>query len=300
LGALSRNTQLKKEGVTMKRWKRIPAVVSLVLFPAYAAVCQMQTPSQIPGFEVASIKLSSPAGGGTQIGVSPGGVFTARNVTVRALIQQAYDLRDFQISGGPGWLDTQPYDIVAKGNGTDVSDDEIRKMTDEQRKAFKAQFLVKLQMLLADRFQLKVHREMKELPIYALVVAKSGPKIKPAGREPGPAGLTVRGDDAGQTAITGKSVPMAALARLLSSRVGRAVVEMTDLKGDYDFKVSFTPDRGPLPGSSSDGTDQPGGVEPGGPSIFTALQEQLGLRLEAQKGPVEVVVIDSVQKASEN
>lgn len=80
----------------MKRMKRIPAVVSLVLFPAYAAVCQIQKPTQIPGFEVASIKLSSPAGGGTQIGVSPGGMFTARNVTVRTLVQQAYDLRDFR------------------------------------------------------------------------------------------------------------------------------------------------------------------------------------------------------------
>lgn len=284
----------------MKRMKRIRGVVSLVLFPAFAAVCQIQTLAQIPGFEVASIKLSSPAGGGTQIGVSPGGMFTARNVTVRTLIQQAYDLRDFQVSGGPGWLDAQLYDIVAKGNGAAVSDDEIRKMTAEQRKAFKAQFLLKLQMLLADRFLLKVHRETKELPIYALIVAKSGPKIKSAGGEPALGGLTVRGGDAGQTVITGNSVPMAALARLLSTRVGRAVVEMTNLKGDYDFKMSFTPDMGPLPGSSGDGTDQPTVVDTGGPSIFTALQEQLGLRLEAQKGPVEVVVIDSVQKVSEN
>lgn len=284
----------------MKRMKRMPAAVSLVLFPAYAAVCQIQTPSQIPGFEVASIKLSSPAGGGAQIGVSPGGMFTARNVTVRTLIQQAFDLRDFQVSGGPGWLDAQLYDIVAKGNGAAVSDDEIRKMTDEQRKAFKAQFLLKLQMLLADRFQLKAHRETRELPIYALIVAKSGPKIKPAGGETVPGGLTVGGGDGGQTAITGSSVTMAALARLLSSRVGRAVVEMTDLKGDYDFKMSFTPEMGPQPGSPGDGTGQPAGVDTGGPSIFTALQEQLGPRLEAQKGPVEVVVIDSVQKPSEN
>jgi len=284
----------------MKRMKRIPAVVSLVLCPAYAAVCQVQTPTQTPGFEVASIKLSSPVGGGTQIGVSPGGMFTARNVTVRTLIQQAYDLRDFQVSGGPGWLDAQLYDIVAKGNGAAVSDDEIRKMTDEQRKAFKAQFLLKLQMLLADRFQLKVHRETKELPIYALIVAKSGPRIKPAGGESVLGGLTVRGGDAGQTVVTGNSVTMATLARLLSSRVGRAVVEMTNLKGDYDFKMSFTPDMGPQPGLLGDGTGQPAGVDPGGPSIFTALQEQLGLRLEAQKGPIEVVVIDSVQRASEN
>jgi uncharacterized protein (TIGR03435 family) len=82
--------------------------------------------------------------------------------------------------------------------------------------------------------------------------------------------------------------------------LARAVVEMTNLKGGYDFKMSFTPDMGPLPGSSSDGADRPAGIDTVGPSIFTALQEQLGFRLEAQKGPVEVVVIDSVQKASEN
>src|SRR5205085_5649624 len=103
-------------------------------------------------------------------------------------------------------------------------DDKIRRMTDEQRKAFKAQFLLKLQMLLTDRFQLKVHRETKERPIYALIVAKTGHKIKSAGVEPGLGGLTVRGSDAGQTVITGNSVTMTALARLLSSLVGRAVV----------------------------------------------------------------------------
>jgi uncharacterized protein (TIGR03435 family) len=276
--------------------KRISAVVILILFPAYAAVCQIQTPTQVPGFEVASIKLSSPAGGGTQIGVSPGGTFTARNVTVRALIQQAYDLRDFQVSGGPGWLDAQLYDIVAKGNGIAVSDDEIRKMTDEQRKAFKAQFLLKLQTLLADRFQLKVRRETRQLPIYALVLGKSGAKIESAGGEPSLGGLTVRGGDAGQMVVTGNSVSMAALARLLSTRVDHMVVDMTDLKGGYDFKMSFSPDMG----SPGDGVGQPAGVDAAGSSIFTALQEQLGLRLEPRKGPVEVVVIDSVEKPSEN
>jgi uncharacterized protein (TIGR03435 family) len=285
----------------MKRTKRVHAVVSLVLFAACAALCQAQTGTPKPAFEVVSIKPGDPANSFfEQIGVSPGGGLNARNVTVRSLIRQAYDVRDFQVSGGLGWLDTQRYDIIAKGDGTGVSDDEMGKMPDDQRKAFEAQFLLKLQMLLADRFQLKVHRETKEGPIYALIVAKGGPKIKSARGEPGLGRLTVRKGDAGQTVITGNSVPMTALASSLSSRVGRTVVEMTNLKGDYDFKMSFTPDMGPLPGSSADGTDQPARLDIGGPSIFTALQEQLGLRLEARKGPVEVVVIDSVQKASEN
>jgi uncharacterized protein (TIGR03435 family) len=253
----------------------------------------------MPGFEVVSIKLSSPAGGGTQIGVSPGGTFTARNVTVRTLIQQAYDLRDFQVSGAAGWLDAQPYDIVAKGSGVSVSDDEMRKMTEEQRKALKAQFLLKLQTLLADRFQLKVHRETRQLPIYALVVGKSGAKISPAGAEPSLGGLTMRGGDAGQIVVTGNSVSIAALARLLSSRVDHAVIDMTGLKGDYDFKMSFSPDSAP-PQPPGDGAEQPAGVDATGRSLFTALQEQLGLRLEPRKGPVEVVVIDGVEKPSEN
>jgi uncharacterized protein (TIGR03435 family) len=146
---------------------------------------------------------------------------------------------------------------------------------------------------------LKVHRETGQLPIYALVVAKSGAKIRPAAGEPSLGGLTMRGGDAGQMVVTGSSVPMAALARLLSSRVEHAVVDMTDLKGDYDFKMSFSPDMAP-PQPPGDGAGQPAGVDTAGPSIFTALQEQLGLRLEPRKGPVEVVVIDGVEKPSEN
>jgi uncharacterized protein (TIGR03435 family) len=258
--------------------KQVVAGIYLMVFGMSAAPA---------GFEVASIKPSDPAAGGMQVGVSPGGVFTARNVTVKALVQQAYDVRDFQISGGPGWLDTERYDIVAKGDGTGPSEDDLRKMTDEQRNLFKDQLLLKLQELLAERFELKVHRETKELPVYALIVAKNGTKFQASAEgDVTRSGLTIRRGDGGKSEITGTRVPLAVLVRTLSNQVGRTVLDQTGLQGNYDFKMVFVPDLAP---SDADG-----------PSLFTALQEQLGLRLDAQKGPVEVVVIDSVQKASEN
>jgi uncharacterized protein (TIGR03435 family) len=246
-----------------------------------------QTGMAPSGFEVASIKPSDPAAGGTQIGVSPGGVFTAKNVTLKVLMQQAYDVRDFQVAGGPGWLDTDRYDIVAKGDGTGPSEDELRTMTDRQRNLFKEQLITKLRTLLSDRFQLKVHPETRELPVYALVVAKNGARIQAtADDDVTHSSLRVSRGDGGKSEMTGNRIPLASLAKSLSDHVGRTVLDQTGLQGNYDFKLTFAPDMAP---ESADG-----------PSIFTALQEQLGLRLDAQKGPVQVVVIDSVQKASEN
>lgn len=268
---------------------RTSVVVSLVLCAARAGFCQIPATAPESGFEVASIKPADPAATGARVGVSPGGMFTATNVTLKALIQQAYEVRDFQISGGPGWLDTQRYDIAAKSNLNGASDDEMRKMTDQQRDAIKAQFLLKLRMLLADRFQLKIHRETKELPVYALTVARNGPKIKIAVDDDATrSSLGIRRGDAGKAQIRGIRVPLANLVRILSDQVGRSVMDKTELNGNYDFKMTFTPDMG-LQGPAGDG-----------PSIFTALQEQLGLRLESEKGPVEVLVVDSAQKASEN
>lgn len=267
--------------------------MALVVFGACAAAGQ---PTAAPsGFEVASIKPVDPAaGGGMQIGVLPSGVFTAKNVTLKALIQQAYEVRDFQVSGGPGWLDTARYDIIAKGNGAGPSEEDLGKMTDAQRNLFKEQLLTRLRALLADRFQLRVHRETRELPVYALMVAKNGTRLQVATDSPGPgSGLSMRRGEGGKSEITGTKVSVASLVKLLSSQVGRVVLDQTGLQGTCDFKMTFAPDMGPSAGDAS----TPG---PDGPSLFTALQEQLGLRLEAQKGPVEVVVIDSAQRASEN
>jgi uncharacterized protein (TIGR03435 family) len=236
-------------------------------------------------FEVISIKPSDPATNGTRVGIAPGGIFQARGVTLKDLIQQAYDVRDFQISGGPAWMSTERYDIEAKGNGPEVSEGDLIKMNDEQRNQFQQQMLGKLRTLMADRFQLRVHRENKEMPVYALVVSKNGPKIVKTGNNyTQERALSLRRSVAGTMELTGVRAPLASLARQLSNQVGRLVVDKTELKGNFDFKMTFAPDL----------------ADSEGPSIFTALEEQMGLKLDAQRGPVEVIVIDGVEHASAN
>jgi bla regulator protein blaR1 len=278
---------------------RLLACMILAFLAAGAALCQSAGSSS---FEVVSVKLSDPGERGMQIGLSPGGLFTAKNVTVKALIEQAYDVRDFQISGGPGWLDTERYDIVAKGDGPGVSEDDMRKMTAGERSRLQERFLLKVRALLEDRFSLSVHRETKELPMYALIIAKDGAKIRLAKEDSSPGGgLSMRLGTAGMQ-VAGRKATLSGLVLVLSNQVGRTVLDKTGLEGSYDFEMTFTPDRvpgqqPPLPGDG--GADRPPN-DTGGPSIFTALQEQLGLKLDAQKGPVEVLVIDSAQKPSEN
>lgn len=236
------------------------------------------------GFEVVSIKPSDPLSNNMHMGVGPGGGFEASGVTLLLLIQQAYDVRNFQILGGPGWIDSDKYDIVTKDEAKGPSEADLGKMTDAERNEFRDRMLGKLQVLLADRFQMKAHRETKELPVYELTVAKGGARLQAAADDGGGSNLSSRRGDDGKSQITGKHFPIANLARFLSGQVGRTVIDKTGLAGKYDFQLNFAPDMGDI----------------SGPSLFTALQEQLGLKLDAQKGPVEVVVIDSVAKASEN
>jgi uncharacterized protein (TIGR03435 family) len=216
------------------------------------------------------------------------------------LIQDAYDVRGFLISGGPAWLDTKGYDIEARGADLGITDDDLRKMTEEQRQPFQALLRQRVRTLLADRFQLKVHWETRQLPVYALVVAKSGPRVQPAKSDTPAPGLSVRGDG-GQMTITGNRMPLGALARTLADSVGRPVLDKTGLTGEFDFRMTYAPDPMQQPAAAKDGgPDRPAPVAADGPSLFTALQEQLGLKLDAQRGPVEVLVIDSVDHASEN
>ncbi len=233
-------------------------------------------------FEAASIKPSAPAPMGTfRIGIQmlPGGRVSMSGVTVKILIQRAYGVRDFQIVGGPGWLGSERYDITAKPEGA-ATPDQVKLMT---------------QALLADRFQLKFHRETKELPTYALVVAKSGPKFHAA--EDAPGSDKARGTrismERGQFTLQG--APVSALTNQLGQILGRSVIDKTELAGNYDFKLEWTPDDGPRAADGEHPVADTTGV-----SIFTALQDQLGLKLEATKGPVEILVIERVEKASEN
>jgi uncharacterized protein (TIGR03435 family) len=247
-------------------------------------------------FEVASIKPSNPDGPG-MIRLMPGGGLTMTNIPLRAMITFAYDVRDFQVSGAPGWAGTERFDVTARAERSSAEGpDEPAKMTDAQRKTGRDQVAERLRALLADRFQLAVHRETKDQPIYALVVSKNGAKLKEV-KEPGPR----QGMSMNRGRLEGFAAPMEMLGTVLSNAMGRPVVDKTGLPGKYDFVLEWTPDPGADARAQGfgDGITEPAPA-PGGPTIFTALQEQLGLKLESQKGPVENIVIDRVEKPSEN
>lgn len=220
-------------------------------------------------FEVASVKPNESGSGSSSTHTGHGNL-TATNVSVLMLMESAFGVKDFQIEGGPGWIGTQRYDIVAKSNSPrDLSEEELRPL---------------LQSLLADRFQLKFHRETKEFQVYSLVVAKGGPKLKEHIAETGGASTNIS-SGSGKASMTSTKSTIARLADNLGHQLGRVVIDNTGLKGEFDYKMEWSPDQ---TGESS------------GPTIFTALQEQLGLKLESAKGPVGMIVIDSAEKAAEN
>lgn len=269
------------------------------------------TTASAPKFEVASIKPTDGAGGLFRVRLDPSGRFVANNVTVRFLIEQAYSLKDSQISGAPGWIDSEHYDISAKPEDAFVE----QKLSRDERSQ---QISLMLQSLLADRFKVSLHHETKDLPLYVLAVAKNGPKLHesaPAPPEsdtppPGPPGAPLRRGFIQMRSgeFTGNSVSLDRLVEVLSRVVGRIVVDKTGLKGNYYFTLNWTPGEGegPMfrgpggPGAGGPPRDAAPPPDASGPTIFTALQEQLGLKLESQKGPVDTVVIDRVEKPSEN
>jgi len=303
-----------------------------------------QTPQQKPSFDVVSIKPSPPLGTGPlRIGGAQGDRFTMNNATLRLLLQMAYQQAgntslsgQLQIVGGPGWMDSERYDVQAKADcsGGTLPRERLQLM---------------VQSLLEDRFQLKAHRETRELPIYNLVTTKDGPKIRksadqttptfaaalpgpcdpassantpppfpPPGRggapfDPksspprgaimmmmGPGGMTMRAT----------ATPLPAIVRLLQQQLGRMIVDKTGLDGLFDFELTFSPEglgspfggalAPPLPpaGGPTGPTPAASAADPV-PSLFTAIQE-LGLKLESAKGPVEVLVIDSAEKPTPN
>jgi len=247
--------------------------------------------------------------------MAPGGRFVAQNVTVKFLLEEAYGVKDSQLSGTPGWLDSEHYDIEAKAE--DAAVERERTLAPEQRHE---QVMLMLQSMLADRFKLALHHETKALPVYALVVAKSGAKLhetpaapadsappEPLGKPgsgPAPRGsIMMKGR--GNLEVNG--IALSLFADALSRQLGLLVVDQTGLKGEYDFTLKWTPDDGQgqmFRGAGDPGTGQPAASAPtsdsSGPSIFTALQEQLGLKLESQKAPVDTLVIDHVERPSEN
>jgi uncharacterized protein (TIGR03435 family) len=239
------------------------------------AVAQTAVPAE--RFDVASVKVNT-AGGGGYPGLASGGQrFTAANLPLTALILLAYDVTPRQVLGVPGALDAMGFDIEAKSE---------QPMT-------RAQSLRMLQTLLAERFRLTLHRETREQPIYALVIAKAEPKLRDSLEDsPVP---TIKKQANGSFVF--KGTPMATLTLILSQQVGRTVVDKTGLQGKYDFSLAYEREQAGRGGA--DGSES--AVNPNGlPSVFTALQEQLGLKLESQKGPVEFIIVDYAQKPSAN
>jgi uncharacterized protein (TIGR03435 family) len=273
--------------------------ICIVLFSAPRGLAQQTAgPAERPSFSVVSVKPSDPNALGTLIRPAPGGRFSASNVTLRFLVKIAYQLHDDQISGGPNWLDSKRFDIEA--NSDPPFGGDPRSMKDEERNEYSRQICLRLQSMLADRFQLKVTHTTKDAPVYYLVVAKNGPKLNqaqvtPDGQLPRmmmrPNGLDASGAD------------MERLTRALSDLTGRTVIDKTGLQGHYDIKLEFAPDpalalfRGPGP---SPDAPTPPMADATHPTLLTALQEQLGLKLESHKGPADVVNVDSAQLPSEN
>jgi uncharacterized protein (TIGR03435 family) len=265
-----------------------------------------------PAFDVVSVKPEETGGmiKMPRMVFTPDG-YSAEHATVRLLINDAYGIGDKQIVGAPNWINSARFEIEARIDG--ASAEELSKLSVDQRKLAHQRML---QTLLEDRFKLTFHRETKDLPVYSLIIAKNGPKLheakpgddyanglkSPSGNLVGPHMMLMR---LGGGQISGQGVPIEYLVQQLSSQLEMLVTDKTGLTGSYDFSLQWTPDsvRSPMFKGPEDGqrANDLGTVpEASGPSLFTALQEQLGLKLEVHKGPVETFVIDHIEPATEN
>jgi uncharacterized protein (TIGR03435 family) len=290
------------------------AIVAAALFIAAVAplraVREVQAPPDgaqqtPPAFDTASVKPNKSGDEERLIRLDPGGGLTVVNMQLRYLITWAYQIQNFQLDGGPDWIASDRFDMVAKPEREvpSTGGQDARRMM--------------LRTLLADRFKLVMHKETKELPIFELVVAREdgrlGPQLRPAavdcdaraaaaraGTPPpalaGPPGPGSCGSTMNPLRIRSGGVTLALLASLLEGPAQRLVIDRTGLAGSWDLEVNYTPDRSQLP----PGVELPSSIDPNGPSLFTALEEQLGLKLRPARGPVEVLVIDSVQQPAPN
>lgn len=221
-----------------------------------------------PSFEVATIRRSSPDMGTSDRESFQGGVLRMGNVTLKQIVRYAYGISETQIFGGPKWMEDYRFDIVAKADGS-VNRDNLLTM---------------LQPLLAERFHLTLHHETRTIAGYALEIAKAGIRMSVSDRTDGP------GSNTSQTSINAFAFPMPQLAIRLAVVLQRPVVDMTGDKRVFDFNLRWSPD-----GAQGGG---PGVTEL--PTLFTAIEEQLGLKLEARKVPVDAIVVDSAELPGEN
>jgi len=280
---------------------RTPTALRAALLLAGFATAGAGVLAQAPAraFEVASIKLHDPANPRQMMVADPSGRLTVIGIPLVMLIRTAYGLQDDQVVGGPAWLRTDRFDITAKAeDGTPVM--AMGEL---------------LQSLFAERFQLTTHRETRELPIYALVKARAdgslGPRLTPnpcvwdftkppAPPKPGEAPCGNVSEGFGRMTLNAMPIPV--MLQYLAPKVNRVIVDRSGLTGNFDIELQWTPDQLPprAPGTPADQPIRVNGVDidPNGPSLFTALQEQLGLKLDSARGPVEVMVIDRVERPS--
>ncbi|MGH9242196.1 MAG: TIGR03435 family protein, partial [Vicinamibacterales bacterium] len=243
------------------------------------AVLAFAAQADAPAFEVASVKPNADAplvfSGITAIA---NGRVSAKAMTVKELIAGAYRVELREIAGGPAWIDSERYDIEARASDA-APEPQLRLM---------------LQALLAERFRVRLHRDTREGLVYALVVAPGGPKMKPFSGEcgDGPGLITLYGR------LIGKCGSPDTIAASLSRVMDRPVIDRTALTGSFgDIRLDWVPDDAQFPGW---GRGLKPVSDPSGASLFTAIQEQLGLRLEAARGPVEIIVIDAVERPAAN
>jgi len=272
-----------------------------------------QSPAPRLEFEVASIKPTAPGVQRAFMGTRGPGRFDAENIPVQAFIAEAYNVKNFEIYGAPGWLASDKYDVAAKWEESPREAQAVKKSFDESWSDMR----LRLQALLADRCALKVHRETRELPIYALTIVKTGVKVHPPNcvtfdidnRPPPPApgqprpnycGSLRIGRNGANSTFTATGIAIKDVVRWLAGATGRTVIDKTGYAETFDGAMEWTPDAALRPAPGDDPSKPAPSADTVGPSIFTALQEQLGLKLESAKGPVEVLVIDHVEKPSAN
>jgi uncharacterized protein (TIGR03435 family) len=246
---------------------------------------------KVPAYEVVSIKPHKDVDGGMMSRSMPDG-FTSTGTTLQLLIRGAYDKQENEILGAPGWFSSDKYDIKAKIDDADI--EAFKKLDRDQANTMQDRMM---QGMLADRFKLVLHHETREWPIYVLVVAKSGSKLQDSKPENHKGGFSMR---VSSTEMSAQGAPVSTIVRFLSGQLGHHVIDKTGLTGKYDYTLKWDreeDERNMSPEASAGGAGSaPSASDSNGPSIFTALQEQLGLKLESQKGPVDVLVIDHAEK----
>ena len=245
----------------------------------------------LPTFEVATVKPSNSGGNSTHISTNDAR-YSYQNLTLRQIVKTAYGIRsNAQLIGGPDQILESRYDIEAKIDETQSAG--MRKMSRQDQRRENC-FL--LQALLGDRFHLKVHFETKELPVYALVVTKGGPKLRVSNAQQNlnRPGTSVHSDAQKAEAISYEDLGLTSLTDMLAAQVeaeDRPVINETGLSEKYDWTLHWAPQGRAQPTADTD---------TGGPALFTALQEQLGLRLKSEKDAIETIVIDHIERPSEN